>query len=90
MKKLKRISPASLAKIFGALYGLVGLIGGSIFLIISIVLIALGHPGGWFGLVAVVLLPLGYGVLGLVFGYLTALLYNFVAGKVGGIEFEVE
>jgi hypothetical protein len=90
MKEIKRIIPASLAKVFGALYGLLGLIAGFIFLIISLIAVVSGHPGGLFGFIAVVLIPLIYGVLGLVLGYLMALLYNFVAKKVGGIKFEIE
>jgi hypothetical protein len=90
MRKIKRISPRSLAKVSAFLYGLVGLIGGLIFLVVSLVALLSGHSNGWFGLFAIVLLPIGYGILGLIFGYLSALLYNFASKKVGGIEFEVE
>ena len=43
-----------------------------------------------FGIGAPILLPILYGVMGLVFGFITAWLYNFIAKKVGGIEVEVE
>lgn len=43
-----------------------------------------------FGVGSVIFLPIFYGVLGFVFGLLTALLYNLVARFVGGIEVEVE
>ncbi len=90
MKKIKQIVPASLAKIMGLLYALLGLIVGVIFLFVSLIALAFTHVAGWFGLGAVILFPLMYGVMGVVFGYLTALLYNFAAQWTGGVEFEVE
>lgn len=41
------------------------------------------------GVGAVVLLPIVYGVPGLVFGAIVSALYNAVAGLVGGIEVEL-
>lgn len=90
MKKLIRIAPKSLAKVFAALYAMVGFIGGALFALISLIAVATGARAGWFGIAMLVLLPLFYGLLGALFGWLTAILYNFVAGKVGGVEVEVE
>lgn len=41
-----------------------------------------------FGVGSVIFLPIFYGILGFVFGLITALLYNGVARLVGGIEIE--
>jgi len=90
MKKITRINPKSLAKVFGALYAIMGFIGGLIFALIGIVTAASGQMGGLFGLVSLLLLPLLYGMMGLVFGYITALLYNLIAKKIGGVEIELE
>lgn len=43
-----------------------------------------------FGAGAIVMLPIFYGVIGAIGGLVTALLYNLVAGVVGGIEIDVE
>jgi hypothetical protein len=43
-----------------------------------------------FGAGAVIALPLFYGALGFVTTFLAALLYNAVAGMVGGVELEVQ
>jgi len=40
------------------------------------------------GLMAIILIPIFYGVLGFIAGAITALLYNLVAGWTGGIEME--
>jgi len=90
MKKIKTIVPKSLARVSGFLYGLLGLIGGLIVFVISLFSLATGHGFAWFGLIAIILFPLGYGIMGLIFGYVGAWIYNFVAKKVGGIEIEVE
>jgi hypothetical protein len=42
------------------------------------------------GVGAVVILPILYGVLGAIFGALTAAFYNLVAGISGGLSLEVE
>lgn len=42
------------------------------------------------GVAAVILIPLLYAVIGFVFGALSAWVYNVVAGRVGGIELELE
>jgi len=75
---------------FGALYAIMGLIGGAILSLISLTVAASGETSGLFGLGSIIILPILYGVMGLIFGYITALLYNFIAKKVGGIEFEIE
>jgi hypothetical protein len=98
---IRRVGPLSAAKIAGALYFMMGLIFGAIVSLIAIVGglagMASQQGGGGealfgmlFGAGAVIALPLFYGALGFVTTFLAALLYNAVAGMVGGVELEVQ
>jgi hypothetical protein len=95
---IRRVNPMSVAKVGGALYGLIGLIIGAC---VSLIFVAVGasaqsaRPGGalvgmLFGAGAIVVMPIFYGVGGFIGAALSALLYNFLAGNIGGIEIEVD
>ena len=49
-----------------------------------------GAMGAVFGVGAIVILPIFYGVLGLIGGAIGAGLYNLFAGLFGGLEVEVQ
>lgn len=95
---LQRIGVLSGAKVFGALYAGMGLIVGCIFSLIAMVQGAilgaasseLGEMGGVFGMLfgvgAIILFPIFYGVMGFLVGALGAFIYNLVSGFVGGLE----
>jgi len=92
---LKSVGVFSVAKIMGALYAAIGFIGGCFVALFSVV--GAGLAGGQegvfamvFGVGAVFILPVFYGVLGFVAGALGSVLYNFVAGVAGGIELNLE
>ncbi len=94
---LKRISPFSCAKISGVLYSLVGFIIGIFFSLIALAGMALGGDsseaglfGAIFGIAAVILAPIFYGLLGFIGGALMGWLYNVVASWIGGLEVEFE
>lgn len=93
---IRRIGPLSCAKIAGTLYAAMGLIIGAFFSIAAIVGGFAAADSGEaafaaiFGVGAVVLLPLFYGVLGFVTTLIAAWLYNVVAGVVGGIEIQTQ
>lgn len=97
---IRSISVMSVAKIFGALYGLLGLIGGAVVSLIAMVggMAAMqsemgaqgGAAGMLFGVGAIIVFPLLYGGLGFVFGAISTFIYNIVAGIVGGIRIEVQ
>ena len=99
MTTLKRIGPMSCGKVGGVLYGVMGLILGVLFALFS--LLGAGAAamqseqaggalfGALFGVGAVVLMPIFYGVLGFVSGVVTAWIYNVIAGRFGGIELEI-
>lgn len=89
---LKRLGPLSCAKVSGVLDGLIGLIVGAVFSLIAIVGAVIGHSstGVFFGIGAVVVFPILYGVFGFVGGAIMAWIYNLVVGWTGGIEVEFE
>jgi hypothetical protein len=95
---IRRVGVFSVAKLAGALYGLMGLLFGALFSLISLVgtvaSAGAGNEDAVFGMIfgvgAVVIFPLFYGIFGALFAALSAALYNLVAGFVGGIEIEVD
>jgi hypothetical protein len=97
MKVLKRVGVLSCGKIAGVLYALIGLIAGAFMALFSLVGAGLAASSGsgdaWgalFGVGAVIILPILYGVLGFIGGLITAFLYNLIAGWIGGIEIELQ
>jgi hypothetical protein len=96
---IRHIGVASLARMLGALYALWGLIFGVIFALVALAGAGYGAANddpmsGWFsglfGVGAIVFLPVFYGFLGAIGGALTAVMYNVVAGMVGGLSIETE
>jgi hypothetical protein len=90
---IKSINPLSAGKMLGLTYACLGLLIGGIVSLVALAGAA-GKQGGAAGLLfgagAVILIPLFYGVLGFIGGLISALIYNVIAGAVGGIEIEVE
>ena len=99
--RLNRIGVGSAAKISGALYGAMGLIFGGIFALFALVGAGFAgmaaeqgeaipaFVGPLFGVGAIVLFPLLYGVMGVVTGAVGAALYNLFARMIGGLELEL-
>ncbi len=87
MKKLKRIDPKSTAKFLGLFYAVLGFLGCAIFLIMSLFST---KSAALIALVFTVLVPIFYGIMGLVIGYLMAFIYNLIAERIGGIQIEIE
>ena len=89
---VKRLGVASVAKMYGAISGAFGLVIGCMFALASVVGAGFSDTpdgaifGPIFGVGAIVILPIIYGVMGLVAGAIGALLYNVFAGMVGGVE----
>jgi hypothetical protein len=93
---LHRIGVLSCAKVLGALYTGVGLILGFFFSLFGMLQsMFLGGTdlgegaaafGFLFGIGAIVILPIVYGVMGFISGALGAFIYNLVSGVVGGME----
>lgn len=92
---IRRIEPMSCAKVGGTLYALLGLVIGIFFSLASMVGFgALGGAGSGygalFGVGAIILLPILYGVLGFIFMYITAALYNVAAKFAGGMVLQTD
>lgn len=93
---IKRFGVGSVAKMYGALMGGMGLIFGAIIALASLAGMGLAEGdepqfmAAAFGIGAVVILPIFYGVMGVVIGAISAALYNLVARVAGGIRIETE
>ena len=88
---IKSVGAFSCAKLMGTLYVIIGLVFGALFSLMA--LVGFGRSGGMgaiFGIGAVILVPIFYGVIGFVATLIGAWLYNLVAGIVGGVELETE
>ena len=96
--RITYISPLSLAKVALVLYGALGLIVGLFFAAFSIFGAAIGAASGeesamfgaFFGIGAIVLMPIFYGGMGALMAVISAWLYNVAAGFIGGIEIRTE
>ena len=96
--QLKRVGPLSLARLAAGLYGAIGLFAGAIFAVAALVGTTIGRTAGemspilglFFGVGAIVFLPLIYGVLGAFMALVVAGLYNLLAGWLGGVELTLE
>lgn len=101
---IRRVGVWSAARLYGGLSAVMGLLFGA-FLAIAAMAggmagaaasdtggsgLASGALGAMFGVGAVIILPIVYGVLGIIMGALTAALYNFFAGMFGGIELDIQ
>lgn len=95
MATVKRIGPGSAFKLGAALYAFMGLLLGVIFALVSMLGGALmpaseaGMFRMFFGAGAIIILPICYGIIGGIFSAIGAVIYNLVAGWVGGLEVEI-
>jgi len=99
---IRRIGVLSVAKIYGVLMAVCGLIFGVIYGLFAMVFGAAmlsqstggsraAAAGGVIGgLAALVMIPVFYAVAGFIIGALSALLYNAGASIIGGVELELE
>ena len=94
MVRLRSVGVLSCAKIYGIIHMTLGILFGVFFVVIGIVGLA-AAPGqqklGMIGILIIAALsPFIYGALGFVIGAMVALLYNWIASAVGGIEMELQ
>jgi hypothetical protein len=94
---LRKIGAVSAAKIYGVLGVCLGLVVGALFSVVSLVSGVFGMISGrgldfgmpFLGVGAVVVLPIFYGVGGVLSGLIGAGLYNLVAARIGGLQIEL-
>jgi hypothetical protein len=90
---LKKIGVMSLAKIYG-IFGLIfGIIVGILVALFGSTLGALGGVAGigaGISIVAAIIMIVVYAIGGFIAGAILAVLYNFIAPKVGGVELDLE
>lgn len=90
---ITRIEPMSAAKLAGTVYAALGFIVGLIFTLLSFMgglASTFGAAGALFGVGAVILLPLFYGVCGFIVTFIGASIYNWAAKRVGGLEIQTD
>lgn len=85
--KLKKFGVMSLAKMEAVLFAI--LLFFEALIIFPFMLLG-GGLGIVLGVVMLIAFPIGGAIVGFTGGALVALVYNFVAGKVGGIEMEFD
>lgn len=92
---LKRIDPMSYAKVYAVITALVIFV---ICLIYAFFIIAFagmfgedaGAIGAGIAIAIVIIAPIVYGIMVFLLGLLMAWLYNVVAARIGGVEFDFE
>jgi len=94
MHTIKSVGVLSVAKIMGAIYGVMGIIAMPFVLLIGMLSSLAGDRNSQLGAVGTVamaiVLPVFYGLLGFIMGALMAFLYNLMARWMGGIQIQVE
>lgn len=92
MKSITKIDALSVGKVLGTIYAGIGVVFGLIFSVMSIVAAIAAERGMlsvFFAIGSIVLLPLGYGILGFLGGAVCAWLYNISSRWTGGIKIQV-
>jgi hypothetical protein len=100
MATLKHIGPGSAFKVGLVTYAFLGLIIGICAALFSMVAGSLASMAGGqagsarllgfgMGFGAIIIFPIFYGVIGGIFAALGAVIYNLVAGWVGGLEVDI-
>ena len=98
MSVVKSIGVVSYAKIMALIYAIIGFIYGllvALFILLAGSVTSLGiFPGGGLGIIGAIVFirlgPIAGAISGFVFGVISAVIYNFAASKVGGIEVELK
>ena len=103
---IRRFGVWSVARLYGGMMAIAGLLAGLMFAGVAMIGgaaglagmdakaggggLAVGGLGALFGVGAIILMPICYGIIGIVTGAIGAALYNLFAGLFGGIEVDVE
>lgn len=92
---LKSVGILSVGKIMAVLYAVMGFIMGCFMSLMAVAGVAANQGqnpnagmgmGMMIGAGAIIVMPILYGLMGFIGGIISAALYNFLAGVIGGIE----
>lgn len=86
IQRINRFSIGQTAKVVGALYALLGLVFIPFYFLASAFVPRQSMFGAGFALI----IPVVYGVIGFIVSAIACILYNWVAGMVGGIEIQLD
>lgn len=92
MHRIQRVGVVQLAKVMGVLYFLMGIVFLVFYLVFSRSMPGAqgtAFPVAGYGMSMLIFMPVFYALLGVVFGALTAALYNVVAGMLGGVDIDL-
>jgi hypothetical protein len=84
MHEIKSFKIFQTARVIAVLYAIVGLIAMVLFAFLPV---RRGFPGH--GFMAIIFVPILYGILSFIFTALLCWLYNEVASRIGGVAFEL-
>ena len=96
MKTLKKIDPMSAAKMAAVLGAIFGLVAAVATLIVPSLEDSMGRfyanyqaylPLG--GILNIVILPIAYGITMFIAAFIGSYVYNFIAGKIGGVKVDL-
>ncbi len=94
MFRLRSVGVLSCAKIYGIVHVALGILFGLFFVLIGLVGLAAAPGQQKLGLLGILIIaalsPFIYGALGFVIGAVGALLYNWIASAIGGLEMELD
>jgi hypothetical protein len=92
---IKRVGVMSVGKIYGVMCAAIGLLLGLVMAAAGSIGAGLASASGssalpfaGFGVAAIVVFPILYGIFGFIGGLISGALYNVFAGMVGGVEIE--
>jgi hypothetical protein len=97
MFRLRRLDVLSVAKMMAVIYGVLGLFAAAMFILIGGIMTTVGRQtgaqaafNGAFSIAMGIFAPFCYAAMGFVGGALIAVVYNFVAARIGGVQVELE
>ena len=93
---ITRVNALSVAKVAAVLYAGLGLLAGALFSLIGMAGLGAalagqegaGFVGMIFGVGAIIIMPICYGIIGFIVAFISASLFNVATGMTGGIEVE--
>ena len=94
MVRLRSVGVLSCAKIYGIVHMALGILFGVFFILFGVVGLAAAPSQQKIGMIGILIIaalsPFIYGALGFVIGAVGALLYNWIASAIGGVEMELD